>query len=693
MPRRVTAGSIVTIATTLIATTATLQAVVAPAVATASGQAAATSCDTAAAGFTPVLQLDLPERANYLNKTPPYSLDKTADIGPNFDRVGYCVELNGPDGPQWVWTAMEPFSSDARRIGLPTSPGELVRQRVGDLDVQSNVPGVTSGTGQTGYLEMWPNQYQESASTQVANASPITYDVDDNPTSGLGYGSFQVAQIGATRPSNLAAKQVFAINTFADSDTSMLSLGIGTNLGGQPDWTFANNANRYSQRRFTAYVRTAVVALTESPQDRQLIPRDAKGGSTVPVAGRITDPRVRRVQLRVSSNGHTDTFTSAGNSFRFTPRIKAGLQEYAFELRATGPGFDRVVARRDGVVSGDVYVVQGQSNAESAKFNGAANGEESPYLRSYGSPTSDGSISGADRVWHYATGDVTNQSGSIGQWAIRMGRRIVDTYKVPVALINGAHGGQPIGFFQRNDANPNDLNTNYGRLRQRLTAAGVISQVRGVLWYQGESDNDNASVHITGFTSLLQDWRSDFGSAIPGGSRYYVYQVRTSPCGNTTAMSLREAQRELGDTAGVTLLSTNGLSGHDGCHYSYLGGYRDMGDHTFAVLARDLYRGPSAGVAPPNPSTVSASGSQLVVQLRSTDALTVDAGATADFRVDGAAVTVSSVAYQAGGKLVLTLSGPATGVTALTYQGHNGAGPWITNATGTGLLAFTLPVT
>jgi hypothetical protein len=73
--------------------------------------------------------------------------------------------------------------------------------------------------------------------------------------------------------------------------------------------------------------------------------------------------------------------------------------------------------------------------------------------------------------------------------------------------------------------------------------------------------------------------------------------------------------------------------------------------------------------------------------------LTVDAGVAADFRVDGAAVAVSSVAYQAGGKLVLTLSGPATGVTALTYQGHNGAGPWIANATGTGLLAFTLPVT
>lgn len=42
---------------------------------------------------------------------------------------------------------------------------------------------------------------------------------------------------------------------------------------------------------------------------------------------------------------------------------------------------------------------------------------------------------------------------------------------------------------------------------------------------------------------------------------------------------------------------------------------------------------------------------------------------------------------------MLTLSGPATGVTGLTYQGHLGAGPWITNAIGTGLLAFKLPVT
>jgi hypothetical protein len=58
----------------------------------------------------------------------------------------------------------------------------------------------------------------------------------------------------------------------------------------------------------------------------------------------------------------------------------------------------------------------------------------------------------------------------------------------------------------------------------------------------------------------------------------------------------------------------------------------------------------------------------------------------------GSTVTITSVAYQAGGSLKLTLSGTPTGATALVYQAHLGAGPWITNAIGTGLLAFSLPI-
>jgi len=42
----------------------------------------------------------------------------------------------------------------------------------------------------------------------------------------------------------------------------------------------------------------------------------------------------------------------------------------------------------------------------------------------------------------------------------------------------------------------------------------------------------------------------------------------------------------------------------------------------------------------------------------------------------------------AGANLVLTLSGDGAGATSLRYAGHSGAGPWVTNAKGVGLLAF-----
>ncbi|HEY6740232.1 MAG TPA: hypothetical protein VI076_15420 [Actinopolymorphaceae bacterium] len=112
-----------------------------------------------------MLQIDLPDRANWFETTPPYTVDRTDEIGSAFDRVGYCLELDGPNGARWVWAAMEPFTTEAKRLGLPTRPGEVVRQHVGLLEVESNVPGVTTGAGQTGYLEMW-------RSTTTARGSP-----------------------------------------------------------------------------------------------------------------------------------------------------------------------------------------------------------------------------------------------------------------------------------------------------------------------------------------------------------------------------------------------------------------------------------------------------------------------------------------------------------------------------------------
>jgi hypothetical protein len=650
------------------------------------------------AGFTPVLSLDLPERATWLNQDPPYTFDHTDAVAGGFDRVGYCLELAGPAGSQWVWTAMQPFTNDAHRLGIPTHSGEIVRQRVNDLEVASNVAGVTTGTDLAGYLEMWPYTYSAGGSRQISGASASLYDADDVVNSTGGYGSFQVHQVGPTRPSTVAPQTVLAVNTFTSSGAP-LSLGIGSAPTGHPDWTFAGNAGTFSQRRLTVYAQPSLLTMSEQPQDRKLYPRDASNGATVPVSGVVTDPRVKAVQLTVTSGDDEWAYTApvvGRRDFTFTPRIEAALREYRFELRTLGAGVTRRVGLWQGILAGDVYVIQGQSNAVAATYRGSSSGEESPFIRSYGSPTANPVLSATERSWNYAASEVIDQPGSIGQWGIRMSRRIVDTYGVPVAVLNGAHGGRPISFFQRDDANPDNIATNYGRLRQRLAAGGVLTDVRGLLWYQGESENDNAPVHVSGFTALLGDWRSEIGTDVAEGTRYFVYQVRTSPCGNSTTGALREAQRQMGDTLGVTVLSTNGLSGHDGCHYAWAQGYREMGDRTFAVVARDLYHGPSAGVSPPNPSTAAftnAEHTEITVELRSTDPLTVEPGVAADFRVNGTTVTVTGVEYRDGGRLVLTLSGPAGEASGVSYLSHLRAGPWIANAIGTGLLTFyNLPI-
>ena len=171
-----------------------------------------TSCATSstAEGLTPVLQLDVPAFAAWQQK-PRYAYDGTDAFQGAVDRVGYCLEtvINGQT--QWVWTSMESFTPDVSELGIPTQAGDVVRQRVDDLLVASNVPGVRTGAEQTGYLEMWPNSYEPKTSRQVAGSSSETFDADDAPQPGR-YGSFQVSSIGAQPNSAVLPSTALAIN-------------------------------------------------------------------------------------------------------------------------------------------------------------------------------------------------------------------------------------------------------------------------------------------------------------------------------------------------------------------------------------------------------------------------------------------------------------------------------------------------
>jgi PKD repeat protein len=440
------------------------------------------------------------------------------------------------------------------------------------------------------------------------------------------------------------------------------------------------------------------VTVEDAPLPSAVLPRDL-----------TTDEGTARFTGVVASDGYTavradvldgeDVVASvsvplcgaAPATFEIDVPIPSELRAFDVKLFVVGGEVSEEVYGVTDLVAGDIYVVQGQSNAASAQYAGDANENQSAFVRSFGTNTEDGAATASDVAWRMANGNAGGGQGAIGQWPMRMAGRLSTLHETPIGIINGARGGQPIGYFQRNDADTTDLATNYGRLLTRMRNAGLEGSVRAFLWYQGESDGAAFEVHREGFLALKDDWAADY----PGVERTYVTQLRAG-CGGDLIRT-QEVQRKLPDEfPEMTVMSTTGLNGHDGCHYAYEHGYRELGDRYAALLGRDLYgEMPATDVEPPNPASAqfAAGGTQVVLTMRNPDALlTVEPGIGPTFRFEGAAATVTGAAIE-DNQLVLTITGSAASATGLTYLGATGTAAWVLNENGIGMLEFfDLPI-
>ena len=104
-----------------------------------------------------------------------------------------------------------------------------------------------TGTGLAGgNLEFWPNNYGPINSANVTNASDATFDFGDQLTDPAdGYGSMQVHN-------HDVRQTLFALNHWREGGQA--DVGIGNAATGNPDWTFAKNADNYKIKRLRVYV-------------------------------------------------------------------------------------------------------------------------------------------------------------------------------------------------------------------------------------------------------------------------------------------------------------------------------------------------------------------------------------------------------------------------------------------------------
>ncbi len=416
------------------------------------------------------------------------------------------------------------------------------------------------------------------------------------------------------------------------------------------------------------------VDFTEFPDAYQLYPRNVfTNKATVSISGEVQIwSGYDQVRVKVYKNNslentfdQTLSFTGGDANFSFNIQIDAELADRRFDFFGVDNSTETLENTADNVVAGDLIVINGQSNAlagASIHFT-----DNDPFLRSFTT----------------AAGWVTINQTFPGQWGGRLGKELIDSKGIPVAIINEAVGGQQITYFLKNDANPSA--GNYGDLKTRLEAANLQDDIRAFIWFQGEQDSWVVSTedYKTDFYDLYNDWKSDYTV-----EEFYLFQVRYQSCSSTSA-DILEAHRQLANEIGdLDIMSTNNTN-HDGCHYPYYGGYETLGDRMYGLLNRDLYGGSGTNVTAPNVVAANVSGdNEIIVEMDGTTSLSVSGSPWSDFEVVGNSSTVSG-GFVSGNDIHLQISGGTAGATGISYLGHPGnTSGWVNNATGIGILSF-----
>ncbi|MCW3806627.1 sialate O-acetylesterase [Plebeiibacterium marinum] len=212
------------------------------------------------------------------------------------------------------------------------------------------------------------------------------------------------------------------------------------------------------------------------------------------------------------------------------------------------------------VLMGEVWLCSGQSNMEWSVDHGIINGEEaareaenneirlfhvvwksSPY------PCID-----LDGQWVKCTPETMRPFSAIGYF---FGKELNKKLNCPVGLISSNWGGTPIEAWipeyeirsrkKLNDAAnklphfawaPNEVAYTYNAMIAPL----LPFSIKGVLWYQGEANVDNAYVYTDMLELLVKTWRDKFNTEF---DFYYAQIAPFMHYQNDDGVKVRDAQR------------------------------------------------------------------------------------------------------------------------------------------------------
>lgn len=250
------------------------------------------------------------------------------------------------------------------------------------------------------------------------------------------------------------------------------------------------------------------------PMDSQLVARNLQTNlGTFNIQGKVDSLsiydsiclKIYRDSNRVDSIYQSLHYYGDSAPFNFSFEVPAELHEYSVSVYGIKNGIQTLDTTVVGLLAGDVYVIEGQSNAFAMERDGQnADTNKSEFIRVFGNSNPDTAALLANLRWFRGEGNGDYmENGHTGQWGLRLGRLLVDSIKIPIAIFNGAYGGTPISYYERPANYKTNLNSNYGRLYYRLTLTNLQNDIRAIIWSQGETDGNNGTSTTNYKTNLI----------------------------------------------------------------------------------------------------------------------------------------------------------------------------------------------
>lgn len=320
------------------------------------------------------------------------------------------------------------------------------------------------------------------------------------------------------------------------------------------------------------------VSISNFPANNQVIQRNDQDEAIFQVKGEITENGHSSITLKVLQDGNLffEQTVNTSTDFSFSPILKAGKFDYSFILLLDGT---REIKKTNQIGVGDLFLVYGQSNA-------LGNGGENTY-----------SPARSPLIRFFA---VTNLGNGDGEWVlpyqtfIRPGtgasellRFLTEKYNYPVGVIIASVGGATIANLNyRNEQNPTDTNTNYGKLLNQTIFSGSKESLKYIIFKQGESDSapPQSKSYEVEFKKLYDNFCLDF----PNLNRFYNLQIDIMTDPDYKA-GIRDFQRRTPQIfPKITAMSTVGTTGFDGVHYSFEG-YRQVAYELSRIIGKEVY--------------------------------------------------------------------------------------------------------